>query len=628
MKIREKFIRSINEGTKKREYRLNNEERSSIKVGDVLALISNTEPNHYVRVQVTGITHYANWENALQPHWAEDFSPLFSSYEDALKECRRYYEKSEVDHYGIVAFDIKPFSAPSLKKSSVLLDTNIVIQRESYNNLSEEVVKLFAWLDRLGSMKYLHPSIKDEIAKNSNEESRNGLLLKLNAYSFLKPSDSESLFFNKVVESYPMNENSIIDNKLLYEAYLNRVDFLITDDREMLRKAADLFIKDRVLSVTEYLDLVEKAFPDLVDYKVLKIKQESFEDCDLNSPFFESLRKDYNFTDHKEFDAWFEKKTKQKDTAYVYRECGEIKGFLYLKTEEAGEENYGDITPPLPPKRRLKVGTFKNDAKGRRFGERFLKIIFDNALKRHVQEIYVTLFEGRRPEVEILENLFKTWGFVYWGKKKDGEVVLVKSLTEYNDKQSVKFNFPLVKPDANYYFVPIDSEYHTDLFTDYFLSNEDVTLYSADERSAHRYALAKVYVSGKSMKYIEAKPGDVVVIYRMGDRWPKKYSSVVTGTAVIEKIVMPVTLEDYLEECKNVTVFSDEELRKFYEDKKFRTVIKLIELKPFENKVTADFLQEKGIIERNGGARMLQSMTPEQFRLILNKAKGSTGEGD
>ena len=624
MKIRDEFIGSINDGGKKREYRINDERHSSIQIGDVLLLASVSDPYRFARVEVTGINHYKSWEEALSAHWTEDFSSLFSTFDGALGECRRYYDKRKVDQYGIVVFDIRNLKAPSLKKAFVLLDTNIVIQRESYNNLSEETVQLFNWLDKLGSTKYLHPSIKDEIGKNTNEVSRKGLLIKLSAYKFLNPSNDESAFFKNVVESYPINENSIIDNKLLYEAYLNKVDFLVTDDKEMLRKATALFIKSRVLSVGEYLELAERFFPDLVGYKVLRIREEFFSECDLKSPFFDSLREDYK--GDFDFDDWFKKKAKEKASAYVFRDDRDIKAFLYLKTEDIGEEKYTDISPRFQPKRRLKVGTFKNDTEGMRVGERFLKIIFDNARKRNVEEIYVTLFEGRREKVDLLCKTLKMWGFVIWGNKTNGETVLVKSMRKYDLERDVKFNFPLTKTPHDYYFIPIEPEYHTDLFPDYILSNENAALYS-NGNMAHRYALEKVYVSGKSPYYVTAKPGDVAVIYRKGDRWPKRYSSVVTGTAIIEKVVSPSTVDEYLKECKNVTVFSDDELRRFFEEKKYRTVIKLLQLESFENKVIADFLQEKGIIEQNGGARTLQQMTPEQFSLIINKAKGTKQKG-
>lgn len=88
-------------------------------------------------------------------------------------------------------------------------------------------------------------------------------------------------------------------------------------------------------------------------------------------------------------------------------------GFLYLKTEDVSE-NYSDIEPPFSPKRRLKVGTFKVESTGFRLGERFVKIIFDNAQQRNVDEIYVTLFTDRG-ELVALEELLYRWGFVYYG---------------------------------------------------------------------------------------------------------------------------------------------------------------------------------------------------------------------
>ena len=73
---------------------------------------------------------------------------------------------------------------------------------------------------------------------------------------------------------------------------------------------------------------------------------------------------------------------------------GEYAVFLYLKIEEK-DENYNNITPMFIPKRRLKIGTFKVTSTGYKLGERFLKIIFDNALNYGVDEIYVTIFDKR-----------------------------------------------------------------------------------------------------------------------------------------------------------------------------------------------------------------------------------------
>ena len=151
-----------------------------------------------------------------------------------------------------------------------------------------------------------------------------------------------------------------------------------------------------------------------------------FKNIDLNSQFFDTLREDYNGV---EFDRWFKKKAAQKEKAYTFENEDGMKGFLYLKTEDKNEK-YDDISPKFPSKNRLKVGTFKIISTGFRLGERFLKIIFDNARKFNVDEIYVTLFENKREEVKQLKRFMESWGFRKWGYKDNGEAVLEKSMID------------------------------------------------------------------------------------------------------------------------------------------------------------------------------------------------------
>jgi len=52
----------------------------------------------------------------------------------------------------------------------VLLDTNIVIHRETKDPSKEEIGKLFWWLDKLNYVKCIHPVTIKEISKNQNED--------------------------------------------------------------------------------------------------------------------------------------------------------------------------------------------------------------------------------------------------------------------------------------------------------------------------------------------------------------------------------------------------------------------------------------------------------------------------
>ena len=224
-KIREEFLKPIREGIKKREYRLNDEQRSQIKIGDILVLVSNQDPKNYVRVRVSSTSVFPSWEEALSQFWDEDFSGLFSSLGEAVHKCRQFYTSDEVKRYGIVALGINYLPDPEVKGSCVLLDTNIVIQRESYSNVSQEVVNLYYWLDKLGCKKYIHPSLREEISRYKDEKIRKGLEIKLGSYELLSPAKQLPTLFQKVTSAFPLNENSRVDNELLLQVVDGTVDF-------------------------------------------------------------------------------------------------------------------------------------------------------------------------------------------------------------------------------------------------------------------------------------------------------------------------------------------------------------------------------------------------------------------
>jgi len=373
----------------------------------------------------------------------------------------------------------------------------------------------------------------------------------------------------------------------------------------ILKKAEELYIRDRVLTSAELLAFFEKNYPQNIEYKMLAVRLKRFDEVNLNSVFFDTLREDY---EGRKFDNWFKGKGQEK--AYVFEEDGTLKGFLYLKVESSNEPDYLKVTPILPPKRRLKVGTFKIESTGFRLGERFLKIIFDNARNYDVDEIYVTLYEDKRDNVKALKQLMEQWGFKRHGYKENGELVLVKSMKAYDISQEPKYNYPLLNNDIRYFFLPIFPEYHTDLFPDMILKNENMNLYQ--ENKAHRYAIEKIYLTGSFC--IEAKPGDVVLIYRIGERYPRKYSSVVSGVAIIQEIRTTNSVEECIEICKNRSIFSENEIRE--QHKRRSTVVKLLDYIPFKNKVKNYQLYENGIIAGGTGPRSFDSVSKENYDII------------
>ena len=603
MKIREHFIPLINDGIKKHEYRLADPKYADVHVGDVILLISNQNPLNYTKIVVDKIEMYKTWDEAFQDKWQDDFRGLFNTYDELIKECKRFYTKEEIDRYGIEVFTVKPLKR-KFKKSRYLLDTNAIIERESFNNVSSEVSLVYKWIDKIHGSKIVHPSTFNEIAEYKDKAVKDSILKKLEAYEKIIPSTEKSKDFDDVCSRFSNDVNSQVDNDILLQVYNGTVDFLITSDNGILNKAKQLYIRENVLTPYEFLVLIEKENPKLVEYDVLSIKLVDIGTLNINDRFFDSLREDYGGSD---FNKWLIGKNTEQ--AYVFKNKEGLQGFLYLKTEHE-DENYSHFIPTFKPAIRLKVGTFKISQSGLRLGERFIKIIVDNAKKRNVDEVYVTLFEDKRPEVIHLKSMMEQWGFVKKAKNVNtGEAVLVKNMRNYNFAKDPKFNYPLQKNDAKITILPIVSQYHSQLFPDLHLRNEDMRLY---DETACRYAIEKIYVCWSK---INCNPGDMVCVYRMADYY-KTYRSVVTGIGIIQEILYIYNEEDFVKECKNKSVFTESELRDLFRVKGYRTIIKTLFVEGFENKLNLKSLRDNGILGPNDAPKLNTFLTKQSFELL------------
>lgn len=261
----------------------------------------------------------------------------------------------------------------------ILLDTNIVIHREAATVIAEDIGILFRWLDKLGYIKCVHPVTVEELKGYLDPKVRKSLEIKLASYHILKTRAPMSDTVRRLSAEVDKNENDRNDTAIINELFAGRVDALITEDRKLHEKGARLDMSDRVYTIDASLEKVNAENPELADYKVLAVQKDYFGSLDLDDGFFASFKEDYPG-----YAAWFNRKA--DEPVYVCRSDGKLIALLYLKVE-GKDEDYSDINPPLARKRRLKIGSFKVSLNGFRLGERFLKIIFDNALRLRVDEL-------------------------------------------------------------------------------------------------------------------------------------------------------------------------------------------------------------------------------------------------
>ena len=490
-----------------------------------------------------------------------------------------------------------------------LLDTNIIIHREANRIVSQDIGILYRWLDRGQYTKCIHSATIEEVKKNPNKETVDLFLVKLESYEVIDIPSPLQDEVKKVSDQLDTTDNDKVDTVLLNEVFIGRVDIFITEDKKIHKKALELGIQDKVFTIDSFLEKTFAEHPELVNYKVLNVQKLKFGKIDLNDTFFDSLKEDYVG-----FDKWFIKKYDEEAYITINSNNGMLLSFLYLKVEDENE-NYSNINPLFLPKRRLKIGTFKVISNGFRLGERFVKIIFDNALKNHVQEIYVTIYD-KRPEQRRLIDLLEQWGFVLWGTKGEGELVYVRDFSPKFDIENLKACFPYISKGKNAYIVPIYPEYHTELLPDSILNTESPEEFIED--FPHRNCINKVYVSRSMEPYPSV--GDILVFYRTGGY----YKSVVTTVGEVLEVKTDFQDEnDFILYCRKKSVYPEQALREMWRYSTRKPfVVNFLYAYSFPHRINMkELIDLKVLTGINDAPRGFKPITKEQFEIILKETR-------
>ena len=144
----------------------------------------------------------------------------------------------------------------------------------------------------------------------------------------------------------------------------------------------------------------------------MNIKEVYLKDIDINDPFFDSLKEDYQ-----NFSTWFNKKQQENKKVYVTYNNDKLTSFLLLKLEDEKEIYEFNFSP----KKRLKISTFKVDETNRGIGTKFIEIINKEREKNNIEETYFTIYPKYKKLIKFMEKN----GFRYYCNK-DKELVYLK----------------------------------------------------------------------------------------------------------------------------------------------------------------------------------------------------------
>ncbi|WP_162197666.1 PIN domain-containing protein [Methanosarcina horonobensis] len=486
----------------------------------------------------------------------------------------------------------------------LLHDTNILIHIQDPKELPPNLQALLTIIREHGHQEFIHPASLKDIDNDNNAERKKITLSKLRGYPLLPSPPIPDDEFTSLV-GIPVNSHDKNDNEILFSLKKNLVDFLITEDRGIVKKANLLNLDDRVFSIDSALnyfaDLYRRFFPS---HSLLR-KCYAHE-VDINQPFFDSLKSDYGDVD---FKKWYEKCIKEGRECYTYEVDQEVKAFLMLKEENEVIKTH---THPIPATKRVKIATLKVDFRGSKIGELFLKMAFQYCINNQIFEIYLTHFET---EDDTLTYLIENFGFEKVGElaKNNEPVYLKKFIPETTELQSLEIArkyYPCFKDSesVNKFVIPIRPEYHDILFPEYKRRQMKLTDYF--EINIPGNAIKKAYLSSRFSSRLGL--GDIILFYRSHDQ------RAITSLGIIDQ---EPTRTSNLDELKRIvgkrSVYSKEELKEWAEKSVF--IIRFKHHLYLPNPLNLKYLIENGILK--GVPQSITEINHERYLILKNGGK-------
>jgi predicted nucleic acid-binding protein len=489
---------------------------------------------------------------------------------------------------------------------NVLIDTNIFISREDYKEVPSSLSSLLELFEKHLVKVYIHPLSKEDVKRDRDLQRMRISLSKMASYPELvaPPFGGADFGFINIV-GVSKNTREAIDNELLYAVHKDAVNFLITNDKEILNKAQKVGLADRVLSIEEGLDFFGRQFVKYFSAPTPAIKQVPVYALDFSAPIFDGLKEEYPF-----FENWWKKISREGRMAWVFQWNEKNLGGILILNEE---NEPIDSIPPIAKRRRLKICTFKVTYQGQKLGELFLRLAIRHAIDNNLNEIYLTHYT--KPEDELV-NLLQQYGFSKIAHKNNGEDVYFKSFNQIIVKDEIENNPPVELNKKHYpafydglrvkkHIIPIRPEYHDRLFLEY-RSRIPSLFEQAGNLIIEGNTIKKAYICHSKTKKL--KPGDILLFYRSKD---KELTSVCTAEKIFQEI------EEYEEVIKLVgkrTVYSKDDLLEILVQGPATIIIFLLhfELKRY---ISLRNLQEAGIVRR--APQSVMEISNERYQQIL-----------
>ncbi|TWB12957.1 acetyltransferase (GNAT) family protein [Nitrospirillum amazonense] len=441
----------------------------------------------------------------------------------------------------------------------LLIDTNIVIRLEDAQPVQASLAELVRLCTENSVGLFVDGANYDDIARDKDAARRAVTLSKLAKFPQLRdiPLPPEADLIARFGEIKRDNDRS--DVRLLAVLDAKAVDFLVTEDIGLHRRADRAGIGASVLTVEEALEWLRQTFQAKA-VRLPYVEERKAYEIDPKEPILGSLRRDYP-----EFDGWFDSCRKKHRDCWVLEIDDQIAGIVIRKDEahaEAGTVNPG---PKI-----LKVCTFKirDEFRGEKFGELLLKQVLWFSQQNGYDLVYLTVF----PKHGFLIDLLRSYGFEATAERGNGEWVMEKVMIKGPlpaPKASICEEDRLVYPRfydgevVRKFCIPIRPDYHRRLFPE-IAEGKTLPLFPSEVRMLdHRRdrtpgnTIRKVYLC--RAKITKLRPGDLLLFYMSKDE-AYNFSQSITTVGIIEQVNHAAATDDLIRLTAKRSVFSEKEL--------------------------------------------------------------------
>ncbi len=459
----------------------------------------------------------------------------------------------------------------SVALMNILIDTNIVISLEPTSPGDVEprtgaAAELVRVVGAGGHHLFLHPESLSELAGDPDPQRRATRGTLLGKYERLDPPPQLAVEVRQNLGEVSPQSHDHVDHLMLSAVLANAVQFLVTDDGGILRKASRLGLGDRVFTAEDalaFLESLEGRTPQPPP-SVIATKAYVLNEAD---PIFDSFRRDYPT-----FEGWLRKCKLEQRPTWIVRdgESDPLSAVCIIKKQD-DELSLGGLTMKICS---LKVA---EERQGRRYGELLLKTLFLYLFENGYDYTFVTVFERHAGLMSLLED----FGFHRHDPDTSlGERVYVKALRPTSEQRQamaslhyhIEFGPPAVKlVEGQVFLVPIQPHYHTMLFPDAEPQSEPELQLQLElglpplAPKPFGNALRKAYLSNSPSRQLV--PGATLLFYRSGDQ------RAVTCVGVVEDTLVSCDAAQVVSFAGQRTVYSLEDITNMCSHREVVTVL-------------------------------------------------------